>query len=183
MAQADYAGSGAVAGRDSGLNDAGLTPAGQKRIFFASFMTLVAAGVGFGVRGGVLKDLGAQFGFTQSDLGAITGGGLTGFGFTIIFFSFFADRFGYKSLLIGAFVLHVISAVVQLAAGPVFHAASDPIAGKAAAYQCLFWGAFIFSLGNGLCESAITPLTATLFPRNKTHYLNILHAGWPGGLV
>jgi hypothetical protein len=24
---------------------------------------------------------------------------------------------------------------------------------------------------------------ATLFPKQKTHYLNILHAGWPGGLV
>src|SRR5205823_69736 len=27
------------------------------------------------------------------------------------------------------------------------------------------------------------PVTATIFPRSKTHYLNILHAGWPGGLV
>ncbi len=24
---------------------------------------------------------------------------------------------------------------------------------------------------------------ATLFPKQKTHYLNILHAGWPGGLI
>jgi MFS family permease len=155
----------------------------QKSIFFASFMTLVAAGMGFSVRGGVLGDLGAQFGFTKSDLGTITGGGLAGFGITIIFFSFFADRVGYKALLTGAFLLHILSAAVQLAAGPVFHAASDPNIGKAHAYTCLYWGAFIFSLGNGLCEAAINPLTATLFPRNKTHYLNILHAGWPLGLV
>src|SRR2546421_3838730 len=83
----------------------GVTPASsgvhQKSIFFASFMTLVAAGVGFGVRGGVLADLGGQFGLTKTDLGNITGGGLAGFGFTIIFFSFFADRVGYKALLIG----------------------------------------------------------------------------------
>src|SRR5881394_852028 len=111
----------------------------QKSIFFASFMTLVAAGVGFGVRGGVLGDLGGQFGFTKSDLGAITGGGLAGFGITIIFFSFFADRFGYRALLIGAFLLHVLSAVVQLSAGPVFHAATDPNVGKAHAYTCLYW--------------------------------------------
>ena len=26
-------------------------------------------------------------------------------------------------------------------------------------------------------------LTATLYPEEKTHYLNILHAGWPGGLI
>ena len=40
---------------------------------------------------------------------------------------------------------------------------------------------FLFSLGNGTCEAVINPLTATLFPKNKTHWLNILHAGWPGG--
>lgn len=160
-----------------GVSDAGdLANRGihQRSIFFASFMTLVAAGVGFGVRGGVLADLGGQFGFTKSDLGAITGGGLAGFGFTIIFFSFFADRVGYKALLIGGFLLHLLSAIVQVAATTM---------DKGAAYQCLLWGAFMFSLGNGLCEAAINPLTATLFPRNKTHYLNILHAGWPLGLV
>ncbi len=27
------------------------------------------------------------------------------------------------------------------------------------------------------------PLVATLFPKNRTHYLNILHASWPAGLV
>ncbi len=141
-------------------------------------MTLVTAGVGFGVRGGVLADLGGQFGLTKTDLGNITGGGLAGFGFTIIFFSFFADRFGYKALLIGAFVLHLISAGIQVAATPIFASMGRP-----AAYNALLYGAFIFSLGNGLCEAAINPLTATLFPRNKTHYLNILHAGWPLGLV
>ena len=35
----------------------------------------------------------------------------------------------------------------------------------------------------GLCEAAINPLTATLFPKQKTKYLNILHAGWPLGLM
>src|SRR5262249_48029285 len=39
------------------------------------------------------------------------------------------------------------------------------------------------AFGNGTCEAVINPLTATLFPRNKTHWLNILHAGWPLGLI
>jgi MFS family permease len=72
----------------------------------------------------------------------------------------------------------VASAVVTLAATPVFEAM-----GKDACYQCLYWGMFLFALGNGTCEAVINPLTATLFPQNKTHWLNILHAGWPGGLV
>jgi MFS family permease len=42
---------------------------------------------------------------------------------------------------------------------------------------------FLFAVGNGIAEAVVNPLVATLFPRDKTHYLNILHAGWPGGLV
>ncbi|MBI2929851.1 MAG: MFS transporter [Verrucomicrobia bacterium] len=152
--------------------------AGQRRLFLASFLTLIAAGIGFSIRNGILGDWGAQFGFTQGELGAITGGGLTGFGLTIIFFSFFADRVGYGPLMAIAFTFHTLSAVVTLAATPVFHAL-----GKGAAYQCLYWGAFMFALGNGTCEAVINPLTATLYPKAKTHWLNILHAGWPGGLI
>jgi MFS family permease len=42
---------------------------------------------------------------------------------------------------------------------------------------------FLFAIGNGIAEAVVNPLVATLFPKNKTHYLNILHAGWPGGLI
>ncbi len=160
------------------INDPAITPSQKKAIYFASIVTLIATGVGFAVRGAILDEWGSQFGFTKTDLGYITGGGLTGFGITIIVFSFFADLIGFKKLLIGAFFVHLLSAVVTLAATPVFHAF-----GKNAAYYCLFGGSFIFSLGNGMCEASINPLTATLFPKNKTHYLNILHAGWPIGLV
>src|SRR6476469_4468773 len=150
----------------------------NRKIFFASFMTLIAAGVGFAVRGDVLAEWSRVFGFTKTDLGTITGGGLTGMAFTIIGFSLFADRVGYKAILIGAFLLHALSAIVTLAATFVFGQY-----GKDATYWCLYVGMFMFSLGNGMCEAAINPLVATLYPKQKTHYLNILHAGWPGGLI
>lgn len=147
-------------------------------LFWASFFTLIAAGIGFSVRGEILDDWGAQFGFTQSELGTITGGGLVGFGVTIVFLSFFADWIGYGKLMLLAFLLHTSSAVVTFAAAPVY-----ATYGKEGAYWCLYIGMWLFALGNGTCEAVINPLTATLFPRNKTHWLNILHAGWPGGLV
>lgn len=156
--------------RAHGLND--------KMLFWASFLTLIAAGIGFSVRGAILKDWGQQFGFTQSELGAITGGGLIGFGVTIIVLSFFADAIGYGKLTLLAFLLHASSAVVTFAATPVFG-----MYGKEGAYWCLNIGMWLFALGNGACETVINPLTATLFPKNKTHWLNILHAGWPGGLI
>lgn len=150
----------------------------NRKIFWASFLTLIAAGVGFAVRGAVLGEWETIFGFTKTELGTITGGGLTGMAFTIVFFSLFADRVGYKVILIGAFLFHLASAIIQLSATPVFE-----MYGKNATYWCLFVGMFMFSLGNGMCEAAINPLVATLYPKQKTHYLNILHAGWPGGLI
>jgi hypothetical protein len=32
-------------------------------------------------------------------------------------------------------------------------------------------------------EGVINPLCATLFPNDKTHRMNVLHAWWPGGLI
>ena len=51
------------------------------------------------------------------------------------------------------------------------------------AYNYLFWGMFLFAVANGTLEEVANPLVATLFPENRTHYLNILHASWPLGLI
>ena len=42
---------------------------------------------------------------------------------------------------------------------------------------------FMFAVANGLCEAVINRLIANIYPERKTHFLNLLHAGWPGGLV
>src|SRR5262249_33057059 len=110
--------------------------------------------------------------------GKITGGGLVGFGLAIIGLGAIADKIGYGRLMALAFFLHLSSGIVTLAAGFVYNQY-----GKDACYLCLLIGMWLFSLGNGTCEAVINPLTATLFPNNKTHWLNILHAGWPGGLI
>ena len=154
------------------------TTQNRKILLWASFFTIVAAGVGFAVRGAILVDWANQFGFTMTELGTITGGGFVGFGVVIILFSLIADRVGYKKLLMLAFVLHILSYFVTIATVFVYESM-----GREAAYWCLYWGTFLFAVGNGVCESVINPLVATLFPKEKTHYLNILHAGWPGGMI
>lgn len=159
------------------MNNEGIAP-NAKRLLWAGFMAILATGVGFAVRGGVLVQWSKAFGFTMTELGEITGGGLAGFGIIIIITSFIADKIGYGKLLVLAFTLHLLSAIVTLATPFAFASG-----GKSAAYWCLFLGMLIFSFGNGVCEAVVNPLTATLFPKNKTHYLNILHAGWPAGLV
>jgi MFS family permease len=150
-------------------------------LLFAGFLTLIAAGMGFGIRGGILGEWASDFGFTATELGTITGGGLIGFGLVILIAGFFIDLVGYKNLLMIALALHIISAVMTLSADFAF--ASGDGANKAAVYSLLFWSMMLFAVANGICEAVINPLTATLYPEQKTHYLNILHAGWPGGLV
>ena len=133
----------------------------NRNIFWASFLTLIAAGMGFAIRGDVLDQWSQLFGFTDAELGEITGFGLVGMAFTIIGFSLFADRVGYKLLLIGAFLLHTSSAAITVAATPIFNAFPEDTR-KDATYWCLIVAMFMFSLANGMCEAAINPLVATL---------------------
>ena len=160
---------------DAGANG---TVSNAQRLLWAGFMAILAAGVGFSIRAGILGQWAEQYGFTQTELGAITGGGLTGFGIIILLSSLIADRIGFGPLMFAAFVMHLVSAGLTLATGAAFAAGGKPLA-----FQCLFWGMFLFAIGNGIAEAVVNPLVATLFPKNKTHYLNILHAGWPGGLI
>jgi len=153
----------------------GLNP---QRLLWAGFMAILAAGVGFSIRAGILGQWAEQYGFTQTELGAITGGGLTGFGIIILLSSLIADRIGFGPLMFAAFVMHLVSAALTLATGAAYEAGGKPLA-----FQCLFWGMFLFAIGNGIAEAVVNPLVATLFPNKKAHYLNILHAGWPGGLI
>jgi MFS family permease len=50
-------------------------------------------------------------------------------------------------------------------------------------HNLLYWGSIVLGLGNGTVEAFINPLVASMFSKEKTKWLNILHAGWPGGLV
>ena len=60
---------------------------------------------------------------------------------------------------------------------------ADPHTRTAIAYWILYAAMLLVGAANGFVEIGINPLTATLYPTEKTHRLNILHAWWPGGLL
>src|SRR6185312_8496458 len=89
-----------------------------------------------------------------------------------------------------AWLSHLAGILGTIFAGDVSHVAFvdstiKSLAGQGAStsYWVLWFSTFLVGSGNGLVEIAINPLAATLFPREKTHYLNVLHAWWPGGLI
>jgi MFS family permease len=146
-----------------------------KRLLAAGFTAILAAGVGFGIRGGLFATWAAEFNFTGAQLGAIGGAGFTSFCFGIMIGGVFVDKIGYGKLVVAAFALHVLSAFITFGAT----AGMD----NATAYQFLFWGMFAFGAANGTLEAVANPLVATVFPQARNHYLNILHASWPLGMV
>jgi MFS family permease len=146
------------------------------RLLWAGFVAILAAGVGFGVRGGLFGTWETAFGLNGAQLGAISlGAGFISFCFGIIIGGIIVDKIGYGKLVLAAFLLHVVSAFVTFAAKPGMSSET--------AYLFLYWGTFLFGLANGTLEAVANPLVATLYPKNRTHYLNILHASWPLGMV
>ena len=147
----------------------------RMRLLWAGFMAILAAGVGFAIRGGIFDNWAKEFGFTGAQLGAIGGMGFNGFCFGIIIGGVVVDKIGYGKLVAVAFLLHIVSALVAFGA-------MDGMSAQTA-FLWLWTGTFLFAMANGTLEAVANPLVATLFPENRAHYLNILHASWPAGLV
>ncbi len=141
------------------------------RLFLGCFIALVATAFAFSVRAAILDSWGQQFDLSEEQKGVIQGVGLYPFAISIILFSLIIDRIGYGVAMVFAFIAHTVSAILTI------------FAGSFGGFTVLYFATFLFALGNGIVEAVINPVVATMYPNNKTHYLNILHAGWPGGLV
>ncbi|HZU34720.1 MAG TPA: hypothetical protein VFA18_02355, partial [Gemmataceae bacterium] len=151
----------------------------NKRLFVACFIALIATAFGFIIRTMVIDEWAMQFNLSATERGEILGVGLWPFALSIVLFSLVIDRIGYGRAIAFAFVCHVASAIIAMCAPNV----QGEFAHHSAAYWMLYLGNFVVALGNGTVEAVINPVVATMFSRDKTKWLNILHAGWPGGLV
>jgi MFS family permease len=116
--------------------------------------------------------------------GVLFGAGIWPFAISIIIFSLIIDRVGYKFAMYFSFACYAaFGGLALMAYATVNGAVSDLSAAQATAWNYLYWGSVILGLGNGTVEAFINPVVATLFKEEKSKWLNILHAGWPGGLV
>jgi MFS family permease len=140
----------------------------KRLIFWASFLSLLAAGVGFAFRVMVLGDWQEEFSLSGQEVGRIFGASLWPVAVTMILFSLAVDRIGPKISMYGAFIL-------QVASGVLTFAAKTP--------EALYWACLCAGLGHGIVEAVINPVCATIYPNEKSKMLNILHASWPAGLV
>ncbi len=138
------------------------------KLFWACFIALVATSFVFGVRANTIGELQDSFNLSESQKGAINGAGMWPFAISIIFFSLVIDWIGYKTVALFAIGCHIVSLVLTL---------------NATGYESFYWSTLLVAVANGTVESFINPVVATVFNKDKSKWLNILHAGWPAGLA
>ena len=140
----------------------------RKLLFWGCFIVLVASAFGFVFRSFLMPQWGVQFDLSKTQQGEIFGVSFWPFGISIVVFSLIIDRIGYKKSMIFAFICHSVSVLLTI---------------LASGYWMLYIGTFLFALGNGAAEAVVNPVVATMYPKQKTKWLNILHAGWPVGIA
>lgn len=161
--------------------------ANSQRVFWGCFIALITTSFAFITRM-ILCDGQFQKDFALNDVtvGALKGAGIWPFGVSIILFSLIIDKVGYRIAMFFSFACYSIYLVFAcLAYGAIQGELSGEalVAAQKQGLSYLTWGSIILALGNGTVEAFINPVVATIFNREKTKWLNILHAGWPGGLV
>ena len=145
-----------------------LSEADKQKLFWASFLALTAAGVGFVFRVMIPTMWADHFQITLADVGVLTGAALWPIAVTMILFSLLVDKIGYKVSMFFAFALQALSVVLTVMAPDK---------------NVLWWACFSAGLGHGVVEAVINPLCASIYRHDKSKMLNILHASWPAGIV
>ena len=140
----------------------------SNRLLIASVVAIATTSFGFIVRANLITEWGNLYNLTETQKGALQGAGLFPFALSIILFSLIIDKIGYGRSMAFAWIGHVVSAIITM---------------TATSYTQLYIGTLMFALANGIVEAVTNPAVATAYAKDKVRYLNILHAGWPGGLV
>jgi MFS family permease len=158
----------------------------DKILFWGCFIAIITTAYAFVSRiilcGGQFV---TDFGLDKVTAGELIGAGIWPFGVSIIIFSLFIDRIGYKTAMIFSFVCYLTYTAMAFMAYSTIHGLSgaELLVAQKKGYALLYWGSIILGLGNGTVESYANPIVATLFSKEKIKWLNRLHAGWPAGLV
>lgn len=151
------------------------------RIFVISTLALFTAGLSFSLRAAIIGSIEVEILAPLDPMhsgtlaGTLLGTAFLGFATTLGLGSAVLDRFGMGRML--------AAAGLCFAGGTAIVVGAASLVEGAAVYSVLRAGFLLSGLGWGFMECSINPLTAALYPADKTNRLNILHAWWPAGLI
>jgi MFS family permease len=146
-----------------------------RRLFLISVLALFTAALSFSLRAALATEISNEvFGGSAELIGTALGVAFLSFAITTIVVSPLLDWIGIKTTMVIA-GLCFIAAALTMALG---HWASPQWG-----YTAIWTGMMLNGIGWGCTEGAINPMTAAIYPEDKTHRMNVLHAWWPAGLI
>jgi len=154
---------------------------GRRRLFVLSNLAIFMIGLGFAVRANIAADLqrdlfdGLDLARSAAMVGEVIGATFIGFALTLLFGSALLDRVGMKRMLMFAATGYLLGSLMVIGA--------SLLGSDWSSYWLIYSGLLLTGLGWGAVEAATNPLVAALYPEDKTHRLNVLHAWWPAGIV
>ncbi|WP_372865292.1 sugar MFS transporter [Spongiibacter sp.] len=153
----------------------------RKRLLLVGNLSIFMIGLGFAVRASIASDIQNDI-FNHLDLarsaalvGEVLGATFIGFALTLVFGSALVDWLGMRTMLLFSAFGYVLGSAIVIAASflDVSHSS----------YWLIFSGFLLTGFGWGAVEAASNPMITAIYPEEKTHRLNILHAWWPAGIV
>ena len=140
----------------------------RRALFVASCASLLVTSLSFGIRAGILNDLGVEFELNTSELSRIAATAFWGFPVSMIIGGAIVDKVGMKNLMRLAYLGHFAGILLTIFAG---------------SFWSLWTSTLLIGLANGMVEAVCNPLVASVYPEEKTTKLNQFHLWFPGGIV
>lgn len=153
----------------------------RRRLFIIGVLALFTAAMSASLRAATMGDIKREYldniNVVQSaTLSAeLLGVAFLGFAFTLFFGSPFIDVIGMRRML--------FIAAAGFIGGTALVLMSSIFGDGMSLYWTIWVGMLLNGIGWGCVEATINPMTTALYPDDKTHRLNVLHAWWPAGLV
>jgi putative MFS transporter len=144
-------------------------PVNSSRLFNASCFALITTAFSFGIRAGILTELGEKFSLSGQQLGYINSMAFFGFPIAMIVFGALYNVVGPKRIIYVTFISHALGIVLTI-------------------YAQGFWGllisTFFIGFGNGCTEAACNPMIADTYSGSTLNkMMNRFHMWFPGGIV
>ena len=150
-------------------------------LFTISLLALFTAAMAFSLRvaasGAIKEALYDPVDIANSGrmIGDALGAAFLGFAGSLLVASPLLDVVGVKRIFL-------LSALGYIGGALVIAMAPEMSTG-AGVVPIVWWGMLLSGIGWGCTEAAINPLTAAVYPDDKTHRMNVLHAWWPAGII
>ena len=151
-------------------------------LFFISALALVTTGMAFTLRGNISSDMQINL-FDPIDklhsgkmvATALLACPFLGYALILTVASPLLDYIGMKRMLVFSPLCVIVGTGIVIF--------SRPLAGVLSVYQLACVGMFLTGFGQGVVDTVVNPLTATIYPDEKIGRINTLLAWWPGGII